>query len=48
MLDTNPVLVHFVEEMMKINHGRAFFTTPEEIGKYLVVDYFENKRRLIV
>lgn len=48
MLDTNPVLVQFVEEMMKINHGRAFFTTPESLGNYLLVDYLENKKRMII
>lgn len=47
MLDSNPVLVQFVEEMMRINHGRAFFTTPEEIGSYLFVDYLERKRSFI-
>ncbi len=47
MLDTNPVLVQFVEEMMRINHGRAFFTTPESLGSYLLVDYLENRRTLI-
>ncbi len=47
MLDSNPVLVQFVEDMMKINHGRAFFTTPESLGTYLLVDYLERKRKLI-
>ncbi len=47
MLDSNPVLVQFVEEMMKINHGRAFFTTPESLGSYLLVDYLDRKRKLI-
>lgn len=47
MLDTNPVLVQFVEEMMRINRGKAFFTTPEDIGSYLLVDYFEKKRKII-
>lgn len=47
MLDTNPVLVQFVEEMMKINHGRAFFTSPESLGNYLLVDYLEKRKMLI-
>lgn len=47
MLDTNPVLVQFVEEMMKINHGRAFFTTPEDIGNYLLIDYLEKRKMFI-
>lgn len=47
MLDTNPVLIQFVEEMMRINHGKAFFTTPESLGNYLFVDYMEKKRTII-
>jgi len=31
--------------MTKINRGRAFFATPERLGKYVLVDYVSNKRR---
>jgi len=47
MLDANPLLVQFVEEMMKVNHGRAFFTTPESLGNYLLVDYLEKRKTFI-
>jgi hypothetical protein len=33
--------------MTKINRGRAFYTTPEQLGEYLVVDYLVKKRRRI-
>jgi len=31
--------------MTKINKGRAFFTTPDTLGDYVLVDFLENRRR---
>jgi uncharacterized protein with von Willebrand factor type A (vWA) domain len=39
-------LRHFVERMTKMNRGRAFFTTPETLGDYVLVDFVEQKRRM--
>ncbi|RLE25332.1 MAG: hypothetical protein DRJ50_03125 [Actinobacteria bacterium] len=36
----------FIEQMTQINRGRAFFTTPENLGDYVLVDFMEGKRRL--
>ena len=47
MLDRTEYLAAFVEQMTKINHGRAFFATPERLGEYIVVDYVDGKRRAI-
>lgn len=47
MLDNSPALVNFVNEMTRINRGRAFFTTPRTLGKYLLVDYIERKKKLV-
>ena len=47
MLDNAPELVRFVEAMTRINKGRAFYTTPEQIGEYIMVDYMARKRRRI-
>jgi len=44
MLDATSYLREFVEQMTKLNRGRAFFTTPETLGDYLLVDFIENKR----
>jgi uncharacterized protein with von Willebrand factor type A (vWA) domain len=30
--------------MTRMNRGRAFFTTPETLGSYVLVDFLENKR----
>lgn len=47
MLDDNPYIIKFVEDITRINGGRAFFTTPEELGKYLLIDYMGRKRKKI-
>ena len=44
MLDDNCYLREFVERMMKMNRGRAFFTTPETLGDYVLVDFLEQRR----
>ena len=44
MLEDNHYLRDFVERMMKMNRGRAFFTTPETLGDYVLVDFLEDKR----
>lgn len=45
MLDADRGLTHFVEQLTSINRGRAFFTTPENLGDYVLVDFIENKRQ---
>jgi uncharacterized protein with von Willebrand factor type A (vWA) domain len=47
MLERSQMLAAFVEQMAKINHGRAFFATPERLGEYVLVDYVSNKRRAV-
>jgi uncharacterized protein with von Willebrand factor type A (vWA) domain len=47
MLAKSYYLERFVDQMTKINRGRAFYTTPELLGEYLVVDYLAKKRRRI-
>lgn len=47
MLAKSYYLERFVDQMTKINRGRAFYTTPEQLGEYLVVDYLVKKRRRI-
>ncbi len=46
MLDANSYLKHFVEQLTKLNGGRAFFTTPETLGDYVLVDFIEHKRSM--
>jgi uncharacterized protein with von Willebrand factor type A (vWA) domain len=46
MLDATPYLKTFIERLTKMNQGRAFFTTPETLGDYVLVDFIEQKRAL--
>ncbi len=46
MLDASHALQAFIEQLTAINHGRAFFTSPENLGEYLLVDFIEHKRQL--
>ena len=46
MLDESPALRRFVERMTEMNRGRAFFTTPDTLGEYVLVDFLEHKRRM--
>ncbi|MGH7388698.1 MAG: VWA domain-containing protein [Candidatus Rokuibacteriota bacterium] len=45
MLERSPWLVSFVQQMTRINRGRAFFAAPDRLGEYLVVDYVTSRRR---
>ncbi|MBI2357779.1 MAG: VWA domain-containing protein [Deltaproteobacteria bacterium] len=47
MLDDSPVLKGFVDEMTRINRGRAFYTRPDRLGEYLLVDYVARKRKKV-
>ncbi len=47
MVDDNPQVEKFVEEMVRINKGKAFFTTPESLGKYVLLDFLSRKRAVI-
>lgn len=46
MLDPNGHLRSFVEKLTRLNKGRAFFTSPETLGDYLLVDFIEQKREM--
>jgi len=45
MLERSQMLMAFVEQMARINRGRAFFAAPERLGEYVLVDYVDNARR---
>ncbi|MBL88991.1 MAG: hypothetical protein CL517_01785 [Actinobacteria bacterium] len=44
MLDATPYLTRFIEHVTKMNGGRAFFTTNQSLGDYLLVDFVEQRR----
>ena len=47
MLDANSYLQHFIERLTEMNKGRAFFTTPENLGDYVLVDFIEQKKQMM-
>jgi len=47
MLDRNYYLKEFVNQIARINKGRVFYTTPDRLGQYIVVDYVAQKRKRI-
>jgi uncharacterized protein with von Willebrand factor type A (vWA) domain len=48
MLDSNSHLVGFIDQMTRINRGRVFYTTPEQLGQYILVDYLDHRHRKMV
>jgi len=47
MLESGYYLTDFVGQMTKLNRGRAFFATPDNLGEYILVDYVANKRKKV-
>ncbi|MXZ88824.1 MAG: VWA domain-containing protein [Dehalococcoidia bacterium] len=45
MLDRNHYLKEFVNQVARINKGRVFYTTPDKLGEYILVDYVAQKRK---
>ena len=47
MLDADNGLRRFIEQLTKINKGKAFFTTPDTLGDYVLVDFLDHKRTMV-
>ena len=45
MLESSDYLRAFMNEVARINGGRVFYTSPDQLGEYILVDYVENKRK---
>ena len=48
MLDRNYYLKEFVNQIAKMNKGRVFYTTPDKLGQYILVDYVAQKRKRVM
>jgi uncharacterized protein with von Willebrand factor type A (vWA) domain len=46
MLDATGYLTAFIEKLTQVNRGRAFFTTPETLGDYVLVDFLQHRRAM--
>jgi len=47
MLASDYGLVNFVQKVTEICRGKAYFTTPFNLGRYLLMDYMNRKTRTI-
>ena len=47
MLATDYSLVQFVQQVTQICRGKAYFTTPDTLGQYLLMDYMNRKSRMV-
>lgn len=47
MIASDPYLQRFVAQFTRINHGRAFYSTPDRLGEYIFEDYIRNRRRRV-
>ena len=45
MLERGPYLTEFINQMTRINKGRAFFVSPERLGEYILIDYVNGRQR---
>ncbi len=45
MLGESDFVNAFVTQVAKVNKGRVFFTRPDNLGEYMLVDYLSNKKR---
>lgn len=47
MLGQDANLLQFVQQISRMNRGRAFYTTPHNLGSYLLIDFLAQKRKWI-
>ncbi len=45
MVAQDPYLINFVEELTKLNHGRAYYSGLNDLGQFVFVDYVRNRRK---
>lgn len=45
MLESSYYLKAFMDEVARINGGRVFYTSPDKLGEYILVDYVQHRRK---
>ena len=48
MLENNYQLVNFIDRLTRINRGRAFYSSSENLGQYVLVDYLNNRKKRVM
>jgi len=47
MIASDTYLQEFVEELTRVNRGRAYFSSPDDVGNYVLVDFLRNRTRRV-
>jgi uncharacterized protein with von Willebrand factor type A (vWA) domain len=47
MIATDPWLQEFVERLTRVNRGRAYFASPDNLGEFILADYIRNRRQRV-
>ena len=47
MLERSPFLRSFMDKIAKMNGGRVFYTTPHNLGEYILHDFVANRRKRV-
>jgi uncharacterized protein with von Willebrand factor type A (vWA) domain len=45
MVARDPYLINFVEELTKANQGRAYYSSLNNLGEFVFVDYIRNRKK---
>ncbi|MEW5922471.1 MAG: hypothetical protein AB1746_00635, partial [Candidatus Zixiibacteriota bacterium] len=45
MIAEDHYLQDFVMQLTELNKGRAYFASPQDLGNYVFMDFFTNKRK---
>ncbi len=46
MIARDPYLINFIEELTKANQGRAYYSSLNNLGQFIFVDYIRNRKKL--
>ena len=47
MLEANYYLMDFIDRVTRVNNGRAFYSSPNQLGEYVMVDYLRSRKKRI-
>lgn len=47
MVTQDPYLQRFVHQLTELNRGRAYFSSPDRLGGFVLVDFIRNRKRKV-
>jgi uncharacterized protein with von Willebrand factor type A (vWA) domain len=45
MITSDPYLRQFVAKLTELNKGRAYFTSPDKLGEFVLWDFVSNRKK---